>query len=68
MLGLRSEMGGAGTGFTGYILLTDHTETNCETLKARGVTLTKEPATFAWGTCAQFSDPDGNEFGILTPA
>lgn len=68
MLGLRSGMGGAGTGFTGYILLTDNSDTSCETLKARGVTLTKEPDTVPWGTWAQFSDPDGNEFGILTPA
>ncbi len=68
MLGLRGGMGGDKTGFTGYILLTDNIEATCETLKARGVTLTKELGTEPWGKWAQFTDLDGNEFGILAPA
>lgn len=65
MLGLRGGMGGDKAGFTSYILLTDNIEATCETLKARGVTLTKEPVTEPWGKWAQFIDLDGNEFGIL---
>ncbi|GAC1631117.1 MAG: VOC family protein [Ktedonobacteraceae bacterium] len=68
ILGLRGGMGGDKTGFTGYILLTDNIEATCETLKARGVTLTKEPVTEPWGKWAQFTDLDGNEFGIWAPA
>ena len=68
MLGLRSQMGGGRTGFTSYILHTDNMEATCETLKARGVTLTQEPATQPWGKWAQFVDLDGNEFGIWAPA
>ena len=68
MLGLRGGMGGDKTGFTGYILHSDNIEATCETLKARGVTLTKELGTEPWGKWAQFTDPDGNEFGIWAPA
>ncbi len=68
MLGLRGQMGGDKAGFTGFILDTDNIEATCETLKARGVTLTKEPSTQHWGKWAQFTDPDGNEFGIWSPA
>ena len=53
--------------FTGYILNTDNIEETCETLKARGVTLTQEPSTQPWGKWAQFTDLDGNEFGIWAP-
>jgi lactoylglutathione lyase len=70
MLGLRGpeSMGGDKTGFTGFILHTDNIEATCDTLKARGVNLTKEPVTEPWGKWAQFADPDGNEFGIWAPA
>ena len=68
MLGLRGQMGGDKTGWTGYILHTDNIEATCETLKARGVTLTRELGTEPWGKWAQFTDPDGNEFGIWAPA
>ncbi|BCL82726.1 glyoxalase [Ktedonobacteria bacterium brp13] len=68
MLSLRGRMGSDKTGFTGYILNTDNIEATCETLKARGVTLTKEPSTEPWGKWAQFTDLDGNEFGIWAPA
>lgn len=68
MLGLRSQMGGGKTGFTNYILNTDNMEATCETLKARGVTITKEPTTEPWGKWAQFTDLDDNEFGIWAPA
>src|SRR5438552_4485123 len=63
MLGLRSQSGGDKTGFTGYVLNTDNIEETCETLKARGVTLSKELSTEPWGKWAQFTDADGNEFG-----
>jgi predicted enzyme related to lactoylglutathione lyase len=68
MLGLRGQSGGDKTGFTGYVLHTDNIEATCETLKARGVTLSKELSTEPWGKWAQFTDPDGNEFGIWAPA
>ena len=42
MLGLRGQSGGDKTGFTGYVLHTDNIEATCETLKARGVTLSQE--------------------------
>jgi hypothetical protein len=64
MLGLRGQSGGDKTGFTGYVLHTDSIEETCETLKARGVNLSKELSTESWGKWAQFIDPDGNEFGI----
>ncbi len=68
MLGLRGQSGGDKTGFTGYILNTDNIEETCETIKARGVHLSKEPSTEPWGKWAQFIDLDGNEFGIWAPA
>lgn len=68
MLGLRNQSGGDKTGFTGYILNTNNMEETCQTLKARGVTLSKEPSTEPWGKWAQFTDPDGNEFGVWAPA
>src|SRR5690349_348006 len=45
MLGLRGQSGGDKTGFTGYVLHTDNIEATCETLKARGVTLSQELST-----------------------
>ncbi len=68
MLGLRNQSGGDKTGFTGFILNTNNMEETCQTLKARGVTLSKEPSTESWGKWAQFTDLDGNEFGIWGPA
>jgi predicted enzyme related to lactoylglutathione lyase len=68
MLGLRGQSGGDKTGFTGYILHTNNIEATCATLKARGVTLTQQLSTQPWGKWAQFTDPDGNEFGIWAPA
>ena len=67
-LGLRNQSGSDKTGFTGYILNTDNIEQTCQTLKARGVTISKEPITEPWGKWAQITDPDGNEFGIWGPA
>ncbi len=70
MLGLRGPdlMAGDKVGFTGYVLNTDNIEATCETLKTRGVSVTKEPITEPWGKWAQFIDLDGNEFGIWAPA
>src|SRR5260221_10420239 len=68
MLGLRGQSGGDKTGFTGYVLHTDNIEETCETLKARGVTLSKKLSTEPSGKWAQFTDPDGNQFGIWAPA
>ena len=67
-LGLRNGMGGDKVGFTGYVLHTDNIEETCATLKAHGVTITKEPISEPWGKWAQFVDPDGNEFGVWAPA
>ncbi len=67
MLGLRGQSGGDKPCFV-CILNTDDIEATCETLKARGVKLTKELGTEPWGKWAQFIDPDGNEFGIWAPA
>jgi lactoylglutathione lyase len=55
-------------GFTGFIFSTDDIQTTYETLKGRGVNFTAEPSVQHWGKWAQFSDPDGNEFGIWAPA
>ncbi len=66
MLGLRGQSGG-NTGFTSYILHTDNIEETCETLKARGVNISQELSSEPWGKWAQFTDPDGNEFGIWAP-
>jgi lactoylglutathione lyase len=68
MLGLRNQSGGEKTGFTGFVLNTDNMEETCATLKTRGVTISQEPSTEPWGKWAQFTDPDGNEFGIWAPA
>jgi lactoylglutathione lyase len=68
MLGLRGQSGGDKTGFTGYVLHTDNIEATCETLKARGVTISQALSTEPWGKWAQFLDLDGNEFGIWAPA
>jgi predicted enzyme related to lactoylglutathione lyase len=68
MLGLRGQSGDDKTGFTGYVLHTDNIEETCETLKARGVNLSKELSIEPWGKWAQFIDLDGNEFGIWAPA
>ena len=53
MLGLRGQMGGDKTGFTGYILNTDNIEETCATLKARGVTITKEPIDLLFSRTAE---------------
>ena len=55
MLGLRGQSGGDTTGMTGFVLHTDTIEETCATLKARGVTLTQELTTQAWGKWAQFT-------------
>ena len=68
MLGLRGQSGGDKTGFTGFVLHTDNIEETCATLKARGVNISQELSTEPWGKWAQFTDPDGNEFGIWAPA
>jgi uncharacterized glyoxalase superfamily protein PhnB len=68
MLGLRGQSGGDKTGFTGYVLHTDNIEETCQTLKARGVNLTQELSTQPWGKWAQFTDLDGNEYGVWAPA
>src|SRR5215471_5112751 len=68
MLGLRGQSGGDKTGFTGYVLHTDNIEETFKTLKARGVNITQELSNEPWGKWAQFTDPDGNEFGIWAPA
>jgi predicted enzyme related to lactoylglutathione lyase len=54
-------------GFTGYIFNTDDIEATCETLKARGVHFPVPLRVEPWGKWAQFTDPDGNEFGIWAP-
>ena len=48
MLGLRGQSGGDKTGFTGYVLHTDNIEQTCETLEARGITLSHELSTEPW--------------------
>lgn len=68
MLGLRGQSGMNTTGMTGFVLHTDNIEDTCTTLKTRGVTMTQELSTEPWGKWAQFSDLDGNEFGIWAPA
>jgi catechol 2,3-dioxygenase-like lactoylglutathione lyase family enzyme len=35
-----------------------------KTLKAKGVTFSKEPKTEVWGSIAIFKDPDGNQFAL----
>ena len=49
MLGLRGQSGGDKTGFTGYVLHTSNIEETCETLKARGVSISQELKTEPWG-------------------
>jgi predicted enzyme related to lactoylglutathione lyase len=68
MLGLRGQSGGDKTGFTGFVLHTDNIEETCATLKARGVNISHELSTEPWGKWAQFTDPDGNDFGVWAPA
>lgn len=68
MLGLRGQSAGDKSGFTGFVLHTDNIEATCETLKARGVTITQELSIEPWGKWAQLVDLDGNEFGIWAPA
>ncbi|HEY4383444.1 MAG TPA: VOC family protein [Ktedonobacteraceae bacterium] len=67
MLGLRGQSSSDKSGFTGYILHTDNIEETCETLKARGVNISQELSNEPWGKWAQFTDLDGNEFGIWAP-
>jgi len=35
-----------------------------KTLKAKGVSFTKEPKNEPWGSVALFQDPDGNQFAL----
>jgi catechol 2,3-dioxygenase-like lactoylglutathione lyase family enzyme len=37
----------------------------CEELKAKGVTVSKEPSTEFWGTFANILDPDNNELMLV---
>lgn len=68
MLGLRGQSATNSTGMTGFVLHADNIEETCATLKERGVTFTDELKTEPWGKWAQFSDLDGNEFGVWAPA
>ncbi len=54
----------AGT-WTGMVLLTDDLDGDYERMKSKGVTFTAEPRDEAWGTEAQFADPDGNMFELV---
>jgi predicted enzyme related to lactoylglutathione lyase len=40
----------------------DDVVATANTLKQRGVTITKDPQNESWGTFAIFQDPDGNKF------
>jgi lactoylglutathione lyase len=54
-------------GFTGFVFNTDDLAATYESLKARGVHFTAPPRIEPWGKWAQFTDLDGNEFGIWAP-
>jgi lactoylglutathione lyase len=41
-------------------------EATCRQWESRGVRITMPPTPLAWGTFAQFQDPDGNEFGLTS--
>ena len=41
-------------------------EALCPELESRGVSVTQQPVKMAWGTFAQFADPDGNSFGVTS--
>jgi predicted enzyme related to lactoylglutathione lyase len=51
-------------GFAPVVLDSDDILATVEELKAKGVEISQEPAEMPWGWWAQFTDPDGNEFGL----
>src|SRR5436305_14894492 len=62
MLGLRGQSGGDKTGFTGYVLHTDHIEETCQTLQARWLSFSKELIPEPWGKWTKFTDLDAKQF------
>jgi predicted enzyme related to lactoylglutathione lyase len=54
-------------GFVNLVFQCDDIHRTHEELSARGVEFTQPPVQQFWGWWAQFTDPDGNEFGLSVP-
>lgn len=48
------------------VYATEDLHTTCEALKERGVVFTRHIVETEWGAYAQFLDPEGNEFVVVT--
>ena len=53
---------------TRVVLHCDDLPATVDDLRAKGVRITTEAEHQPWGWWAEFTDPDGNEFGIWAPA
>lgn len=54
-------------GFTCFIFEADDVKATCAELENSGVNITVPFSVEPWGRWAQFTDPDGNEFGVWGP-
>ena len=63
----RSRVGNQTGGRVFLFLYTDNFHRDFENLKAKGVTIVREPCTEAYGTVAVFSDLYGNLWDLIEP-
>ena len=63
----RSRVGNQTGGRVFLFLYTDNFHRDFENLKAKGVTIVREPSTEAYGTVAVFSDLYGNLWDLIEP-
>ncbi len=64
----RSRVGNQTGGRVFLFLYTDNFHRDFENLKAKGVTIVREPSTEVYGTVAVFSDLYGNLWDLIEPA
>ncbi len=64
----RSRVGNQTGGRVFLFLYTDNFHRDFENLKAKGVTIEREPSTEVYGTVAVFSDLYGNLWDLIEPA